>query len=130
MIGNQQSLVRSNSGLLSVLSSGQLNLNVFQKDILVLECIVAGTSFRKLDGIDELLSTGTKLDLVREAGNPFDSFAVAVEYQDVKLGYIPKEKNEVVARLMDSGKSFFANVAEKEWEGNWLRLEVQVFLVD
>ena len=44
--------------------------------------------------------------------------------------YIPKDKNEVIARLMDTGKQFYATIQAKEYEGNWLKLEVQVVMKD
>ncbi len=47
-----------------------------------------------------------------------------------KIGYIPKTKNEVLARLMDAGKQFYATIHAKEMEGNWLKLEIKVMLKD
>lgn len=125
-----QSMIIVNSGLLSALGSGQLNIDVFKKEILVLECLVAGTSFRKLDKVEPQLSTTVKLDIKREAKNEFDAFAVALQYGDTKVGYVPKDKNEVIARLMDAGKFFYATVEAKEWEGNWLRLDVKIYMKD
>ena len=71
-----------------------------------------------------------KLVVVREAKNEFDVFAVALHFNKNKIGYIPRDKNEVIARLMDAGKSFFATIEAKEWEGNWLKIEVKVYLND
>ena len=113
MIPEEQGLIKVNSGLLSALSRGQLNINVFQKEILVLECMVAGTSFRKLDSIDADLAATVKLDLKRESRNEFDKFAVALYYKAVKVGYIPKDKNEVIARHMDAGKAFYCKHRSK-----------------
>ncbi len=31
---------------------------------------------------------------------------------------------------MDAGKQFYAKVKAKEWEGKWLRLDMEVFLKD
>ena len=101
MINEDQSVIKVSSGLLSALSSGQLNIDVFRKEILVLECMVAGTSFRKLDTVEAQLTTTVRLDIKREASNEFDSFAVALHFGETKVGYIPKGKNEVIARLMD-----------------------------
>ncbi|MEO6670755.1 MAG: HIRAN domain-containing protein [Ferruginibacter sp.] len=126
----QQGLIKVSTGLLAALSSGQLNIDVFKKEILVLECLVAGTSFRKLDTVEPQLTHTVKLDIKREPANEFDKFAVALHYAETKIGYLPKEKNEVIARLMDAGKSFYATIEAKEWEGNWLRLGVRVYLRD
>lgn len=119
-----------NPGLLSALSSGQLNIDVFKKEILVLECLVAGTSFRQLTNVEASLSATVRLDVKREFNNEFDPFAVSLHFTDTKVGYIPKDKNEVIARLMNAGKSFSATIEAKEWEGNWLKLAVKIFMMD
>ena len=129
-INDDNSIIKINPGLLDALSRGQLNIDVFKKEIMVLECMVAGTSFRKLDNVEaELLST-VQLEMKREGNNEFDAFAIALYFKDVKVGYIPKDKNEVIARLMDAGKAFYSTIQAKEWEGNWLRLDVKVYMKD
>ena len=124
------SLIKVNSGLLIALSSGQLNIDVFQKEIMLLECMVAGTSFRKLDKVEAELINTVQLEMKREGENEHDAFAIALFYKEVKVGYIPRDKNEVIARLMDAGKAFYATIQAKEWEGNWLRLDVKVYMKD
>jgi hypothetical protein len=128
--GQEQGLIKISPGLLGALAGGGIKLDVLSKDILVLECIVSGTSFRKLDSLEPSLVQAVKLELKREAKNEYDEFAVAFHFGDQKVGYIPKTKNETIARLMDAGKAFFATIEAKEWEGNWLRIEVKVFLKD
>ena len=131
-MGEQQnnSLIKVSTGLLAALSNGNFNLDVFSKDILVLECLVAGTSFRKLKNVEPKLNNQIKIDIKREAGNEYDEFAIALYFEKEKIGYIPKDKNEVIARLLDAGKFFYASIETKEWEGNWLRIEVKVYLKD
>lgn len=127
---NDNSIIKINPGLLEALSKGQLNIDVFKKEIMVLECMVAGTSFRQLDKVEaELLST-VQLEMKREADNEFDQFAIALYFKEIKIGYIPKNKNQVIARLMDAGKAFYSTLQAKEWEGNWLRLDVKVYMKD
>ncbi len=131
MEAQNQSLISVNSGLLAALSQGLgLNTNILPKDILVLKTIIAGTSFRKLQEIEPQLIEETKLELVREPNNEYDEFAVALHFNKSKIGYIPKDDNEVIARLIDAGKPFYATIENKEWEGSWLRLEVNIFLKD
>ena len=127
---DNNSIIKINPGLLEALSKGQLNIDVFKKEIMVLECMVAGTSFRKLDKVEaELLST-VQLEMKREGQNEFDQFAIALHFKEIKIGYIPKDKNQVIARLMDAGKAFYSTIQAKEWEGNWLRLDVKVYMKD
>lgn len=130
MEDQSQSLIKVNPSLLAALSKGGLSLNVFGKDILVLECIVAGTSFRKLSELEPSLTAEVKLEMKREPDNKFDEYAIALHFENNKIGYIPRDKNEVIARLMDAGKAFFATIYAKDWEGNWLKIEVKVYLKD
>ena len=125
---DDNSLIKVNPCLLAALITGQLNIDVFKKEIMVPECMFAGTSFRKLDKVEaELLST-VQLEMKREGKNEFDEFAIALYFEDVKVGYIPRDKNEVIAKLMDAGKAFYSKIQAKEWEGNWLRLDVKVYI--
>lgn len=125
-----RSLIKVNSSLLAALSNGSISINVMPKDILVLECLVAGTSFRKLKDVEPSLLAEVKLGLKREPDNEYDEFAIALHFEKNKIGYIPRESNEVIARLMDAGKEFYAVIHAKEWEGNWLRVEIKVYLKD
>ena len=125
-----QSLIKVNPGLLGALSKGAFSLNVFAREILVLECLAAGTSFRKLDKVQYDLKETVHLEMKREGKNEFDEFAVALWFQNTKVGYIPREKNEVLARLMDAGKQFYATISANETEGNWLKLDIKVMLKD
>lgn len=125
-----QSLIKLNSSLLAALAKGGISINVMPKDILVLECLVAGTSFRKLKEVEPSLLAEVKLELTREPKNEYDNFAIALYFNKQKIGFIPREKNEVIARLLDAGKKFYAVIKAKEWEGNWLKIEIKVYLRD
>ena len=129
-MNQNESLIKVNPGLLSALSKGNFSLDVFAREILVLECLIAGTSFRKLDKVQDDLNETVRLEMKREGNNEFDHFAVALWFGNTKVGYIPKDKNEVLARLMDAGKQFYATIHAKEMEGNWLKLEIKVMLKD
>ena len=129
-MNDEQGVIKVNPGLLGALSKGFFSLDVFSRPILVLECLAAGTSFRKLDKVQDDLREMVQLEMKRESKNKFDQFAIALWFQNTKVGYIPKEKNEVLARLMDAGKQFYATISAKEIEGNWLKLEIKVILKD
>lgn len=51
----------------------------------------------------EHLKIGTKLRLVREADNPFDFYAVAIYYEEHKLGFIPRSSNHDISKYLDMG---------------------------
>ena len=128
---NETGLSKTDPGLLKLVSQGTISFKAFEEDILALESIVAGTSYLNLKEIEkEIIPKETELILKREPDNKFDKFAIKVLYKNNKLGYIPKSKNQTIARLMDVGKQFYAKVATKEWEGKWLRMDLEVFLKD
>ena len=64
---------------------------------------IAGFSY--WDGCEafEHLRIGTKLDLVREEDNRFDPYAVAIYYEDYKLGFIPRGCNHDISNYLDMG---------------------------
>lgn len=62
-------------------------------------------AFAYYDGLEvvDQLKPGTYLDLLAEPTNPYDSEAVAIFYQGKKLGYIPKDHNTLISRMMFYG---------------------------
>ena len=61
--------------------------------------------FTYYDGVDvfDKLSIGTELRLVPEPENKFDEAAVALYYNEFKLGYIPKNKNSYISKFLNLG---------------------------
>jgi hypothetical protein len=103
----------------------------FTKEILLMEIHVAGTGRRCLRGIEPTLAEGDHLVLRRELENPHDAHAIVVlTGGGDKLGYLPRDRNEIPARLMDAGKLLFARLESKSWLGDWLQLSARVILKD
>ena len=51
----------------------------------------------------EELKVGAKLELVRDEYNKVDVNAVAIYCNDWKLGYVPAQENEMLAKFLDMG---------------------------
>ena len=103
----------------------------FVREVELLNCNIAGTTFLDLDEIEPELRKHQLLMLKREPKNKIDDKAILILTEDgQKLGYVPKKKNEVVSNLMDAGKLLFGRLNEKTWVDTWLKLDVQVFLRD
>lgn len=104
----------------------------FTREISLLECHVAGTNFRSdIAEIEPNLIVSARLNLQREPRNEHDSSTIAIyASNNYHLGYIPKNKNEVLAKLLDAGKNLSARLVAKEWNDSWLKLDIEIFLHD
>lgn len=127
-------IVKSNGGGLVGLLHGKGGaLTVpkpFEKDIFLFDSHVAGTSF--IEGIEELephLHIDDRLDFFREPNNKYDPKAIVIKNTDgVKIGYVPREDNVIFSRLMDAGKLLFGKITDKELKGNWLKINIKIYL--
>lgn len=131
---NMLSTDTSNGGLVSLMhdKNGLTMPKPFEHDILLFDTTVAGTSH--VEGIKELepyLNAGDRLDFFREPDNTHDPGAIAVKNSSgVKIGYVPQKDNVVFSRLMDAGKLLFGKISNKELQGDWIKIEMQIYLHD
>ena len=103
----------------------------FVQGIFLIECQVAGTSHVDIREIEPELKPEDILVFTREANNPHDKLAIRIsDKEGNKLGYVPREKNEILARLMDAGKIVFGKLKTKAWLESWLMLGIQVYMRD
>lgn len=102
----------------------------FERDIYLFDTYVAGTTH--IEGIEDLaasLRDGDRLVFYREPDNPHDPQAIRIEtLEEKKIGYVPRRDNVVFSRLMDAGKLLFATIAAKEMRGNWLKIDIKIYL--
>ncbi len=73
----------------------------YQK-IYLLQCFVAG--FRFYNGMQLLnnMNVGDMLALKREPNNEYDDCAIALYWNNEKIGFIPSSDNEILSRLIDA----------------------------
>ncbi len=103
----------------------------FVKEILLIESQVVGTAYLNLIEIEPDIKIADNMIFIREPENKYDNKAIAImDVKGNKLGYIPKEKNEILANLLDAGKFVFGKLDGKKWLGNWLKLKIKVYLRD
>ena len=118
-------------GLIHRFLGGDVQVVPYIQEIFLLKCHVAGTSYLDLDAVEPELNTGDPLLFRREPENQYDALAIAIYDQaERKLGYLPRAKNEVPARLMDAGKLLFGKIEAKEWVEDWLKLTMRVYMRD
>jgi len=104
----------------------------FSQEIFLIEVHIAGTThIDNMDVLEPKLIEGVEVQFFREPDNQYDNKAIVVKDKDGnKLGYIPRDKNEILSRLMDAGKLLYGKVKSKEKIGEWTKIEMEVFLKD
>ena len=116
-------LIPSNQGL------SQPNPKNDIRDILIQTSPVAGFQYYQGELFWKKLSVGDQLQLSREPDNPYDENAVAIYREGIKLGYLPRVENIVVARMMDKGQRINALIQNKQKSDDpWERMTVEVWL--
>lgn len=83
---------------------------IARPSVKLFDFAIAGGHHHGLEAALGSITPGTKFALVREAANPYDADAVAVHLDGLKLGFIPREANSPVARLLDRGERVTAEV--------------------
>ncbi len=97
--------------------------------ILLQNSPLAGSQFYDLKNFTEKMQLNDSLKLVREPENRYDKWAIRVEWQGNKLGYVPRRENQSIAEIMDQGAFLGAKIsALRVHENPWKRLEFEIFL--
>lgn len=126
---NNQNLIKINSGLAQILAGGNFDLNVLLKDISVLNTDIAGVYYQKPKKFAQDISENDNIILKREPENEYDNLAIALYYKNLKIGYIPKAKNEVIAKLIDAGKQFSGKIVKKINNNDYdIQLTIEIFM--
>lgn len=69
---------------------------------------IAGVKHHQLQDVIDQLSTGDFLNLTLEPSNPYDSFAVRIEYvnnegNETMLGYVPQKFSQDISEAITKG---------------------------
>jgi len=97
------------------------------REVVLLDTLIAGWQYHQGDQIWHLLQDDTPLTLSREPQNPYDERAIAVFAADVKLGYVPRLHNTVLAGLIDQNVPVKARVLKKHRTSHpWEKMEIRV----
>lgn len=98
--------------------------------ILVQSSPLAGSQYYAVSRLRETIRVGDKLTLTREPDNRHDRNAVRVDWNDEKLGYVPRAENRTVARALDAGERIEARVSRlRDDPDPWRRVEFEVYLI-
>ncbi len=101
------------------------------REILLARMHVAGTAYYDAEAVADRLRPGQRLALRRQPGNRYDALAIEVlGPEGHKLGYVPRQRNEMPARLIDAGKHLSARAESVVQQGNWLNIQMSLHLDD
>jgi HIRAN domain len=119
--------------LIASLAIGRLPVTVTKqfRKIYLLQCFVAG--FRFYEGMQLLgqMKAGDLLELRREPANEHDECAIALYWQNNKIGYVPGDTNEMLSHLLDANAlSLFAVITHLEKGAKpWEHVAIAVYFV-
>ena len=123
------------SNIVSILNSWKTGLDIgkpFSKQIYLISASIAGLYY--VDNIDDILGKiklESRLLFVREPDNQYDELAILVKDQNGnKLGYVPRKKNPILARLMDAGKHIYGTVKKIKNDDGFMDVEMEIFMDD
>lgn len=130
---DNKSLIKTGNksiGILNSFSNGSLPMP-FESEIFLLKVKIAGLSYYEVSQIKNQLKNEDRLILKREPNNKYDKLAIEVYYnKNIKLGYVPRNKNEVIARLMDAGKIIYGiiNSFNLNEYNDYLEIDMDIFM--
>lgn len=66
---------------------------------------IAGFTYYEGPVVFNELKIGTRLRLLSEPDNKYDPKAIAIYYDDFKLGFVPRAVNDPISKLLEMGYS-------------------------
>jgi len=83
-----------------------------------------------IEGLNPLvprLSAGSRLDFFAEPHNPYDEFAVRMDYRGIKIGYVPRSDNKHISRLLQQNATLTCRAIEVNPKADtWKMVRVEV----
>lgn len=93
--------IKSLTGLFGITVLPPNMVRQYQK-IYLHQSFIRGFRFSEGPHLLSEMKEGDMLELVREPENAHDHCAIALHYNDHHVGYIPREDNELLSRLLDA----------------------------
>jgi len=99
--------------------------------IKLLSTNIAGLQYYK--GIENInnFKINDEVQLIREPNNKYDRNAIAIYWNKLKIGFIPRSKNLIIKNLIDGGQNLYSciNQINKE-ESVWEKIEINIYLIE
>ena len=98
---NRTSFIKS---FISLLGLGAIPVGIIRhyKKVYLLKSFVRGFKYYDGPGLLNEMKEGDMVELRREPNNAFDVDAIALYFNNFKIGFIPAESNTILSKLMDA----------------------------
>ena len=74
---------------------------------------VAGFSYYQGAFLFSEMKIGSLIEIVDDTENKFDDYAVELRFKGEKIGYIPKDRNQEISKIIRSGYNIFEAVIQQ-----------------
>ena len=127
---NRRGFLRAIAGM-GIAATLPTDAFAYSQKFNLLQCFVRGFRFYEGDELLEEMREGDELQLVREPHNTYDHNAIALHYAHHKIGFIPRESNDVLSKLIDcQAVTIKAEIIRVEPDADpWERVQIAVYLV-
>ena len=98
---NRSDFLKNIIGLFGIAALPSLAIQQYHK-LYLLQCFVRGFQYYDGPHLLDVMKQGSMLELVCEPDNEYDECAIALHFNNRKIGFIPAESNEILSRLIDS----------------------------
>jgi len=124
------------SNIISIINAQKSGLDIgkpFSRQIYLISARIAGSFYvNDIEELVENIDIGSKLKFVREPDNEYDKLAILVkDPEGNKLGYVPREDNSILARLMDAGKWIYGTVKKiDKSDDSYIDIKMEIYMDD
>jgi len=124
---NRSDFLRNIIGLFGIAVLPPLAIQQYHK-LYLLKCFVRGFQYYDGPHLLDVMKQGSMLELVREPDNKYDECAIALHFNNRKIGFIPAESNEILSRLIDAqAVELIAEITHIEKEAaTWENIHIAV----
>jgi hypothetical protein len=105
---------------------------ISSRAVKIYDNYVRGLTHYHFAKVKNNIKDGDEITLLREPENLYDRFAIQVNFNEHRLGYVAAYENIVLANMLDAGVKLNAYVSQKNLKlhfTEWLALEVFADLV-
>lgn len=103
---------------------------VTNNDILLTHILVAGTTHsERFDEVSWEIEEGDKMTMKRNPRNKYDKNAIGIYYRNIRIGWVSKSENEILAHLMDGDRRLYFLTSSVEDRNGWIKIEGDVYMI-